>query len=95
MTHQLPHKYEKRDIGINKKYLVQACALNCTHYLTIKASVGKASICWKCEKPFVLTKASSRLSKPRCLSCKERRKPELKNVDKTALQDILAKMGLK
>jgi hypothetical protein len=92
-VHDGPHKYGKRDIGSLKVFYVQHCYLKgCTHYLTIKAAINQESICWKCDKPFSLTRASSRLAKPRCLSCKEVRKKEVLAVDRSALANVLGKM---
>lgn len=93
MKHELPHKYEKRDLGVAKPYMVQHCALkSCTHYLSMTAAIGKESLCWKCDKPFILTRLSARLKQPRCLDCKEVRDKRVKAVDQNALAAALGRM---
>jgi len=95
-SHPLPHKYEKRDLGSLKPYYVQACSLkNCTHYLSFNAVIGMESICWRCGTTFIMTKKSSALKYPRCLTCKPSRRKDVAPVDKDAIAAALGRIGIK
>ena len=61
------HKYERQRLG---KSIIYKCALpGCPHYVHKLLAVGKISICWYCEVPFVMTKKSAGLKKPHCGKC--------------------------
>lgn len=63
------HKYRRKFLG-KKGYTVYACALpNCLHYVRRELAEGKESICWRCGKKFVITKADLRRAKPHCKKC--------------------------
>jgi hypothetical protein len=71
------HKYYKSYIGWGKnRKIVYRCALpKCPHYVHEVGAILKASICWRCNKEFVLPKAISLLtSKPWCPDCAKLRK---------------------
>ncbi len=51
------HTYELKDIGINKKYMVLACARPyCLHYIPPKLGIGKASACPRCHRQYYITR---------------------------------------
>ena len=65
------HKYQKIDLSFVKTW---ACALpDCTHYMPKhmeRMVEGKASICWECEKEFVLDRIALTMDRPTCLECR-------------------------
>jgi len=65
------HKYHRVALSYTN---VWACALSdCTHYMpnTLENLViGKKSICWKCEQPFIFDIESMKLDKPICSNCR-------------------------
>lgn len=69
------HKYQEVDIGVNKEYLVWKCAdPDCPtpgHYLIPALVENRKSICFKCDKELILTKAMMSRKKPLCPFCRE------------------------
>lgn len=86
------HKYQEVDIGVNKEYLVWKCAHpECPkpgHYLRPMLVENRKSICFKCDKEFVLTKALMSRKKPICPYCKE----GVSRPDREMIDKILANM---
>lgn len=73
------HKYHKVKLG---KHVVYKCALGgCPHYIRKELVEGRISICWICDEPFQITKVSSSLLRPHCISC-------TKSQSKTQLDSI-------
>lgn len=65
------HKYHKVSLQFG---MVWACALpNCYHYMPMHMTElveGRASFCWKCEKPIILDSENMNAVKPVCTSCR-------------------------
>lgn len=54
------------------------CSLpDCSVKLNIALALGKRSLCWRCEQPFIMTEYSLRLAKPHCDACHKSKKIEL------------------
>lgn len=46
------------------------CTLpDCTFKSSVALSLGKRSLCWRCEEPFIMNEYSIRLAKPHCDNC--------------------------
>lgn len=64
------HKYHRVDF-IGQK--IFACALpDCSHYMPKHMEpmiVGKRSLCWQCDKPFVIGYEHLEQDKPICANC--------------------------
>lgn len=46
------------------------CALpDCNQKMNISLALGKRSLCWRCNEPFIMTEYSLRLAKPHCENC--------------------------
>lgn len=46
------------------------CTLSdCTYKIETQFSLGKETICWRCNKPFEMTTYAMRLAKPHCMDC--------------------------
>ena len=76
------HKYQKKDIGSNKKYEVYKCMIpGCSHYISLKQAEGKLAICHSCNDAFVITRSTltgssgKPLAKPKCPDCINHKKP--------------------
>jgi hypothetical protein len=70
------HRYERVDIGVNKKYEVYKCTLpDCPHYISEALVVGRKSICWRCGNVFTIQK-NLLFKKPHCSDCIERKVDE-------------------
>jgi hypothetical protein len=72
------HQYKRRDIGAKgKPYLVYACNLPlCSHYLHASLLENKFSLCYRCDKPFLLNKENLKLAFPHCDTCTHERKDD-------------------
>lgn len=86
------HKYKREDIGVNQKYLVYRCVLDCTHYIQARFIKGKKSICWRCGKEFIIELPHSRMTKPHCSDCIKRKgvdgKPALSDAEIRELVEV-------
>ena len=72
------HRYMRVRIGKKADYTVFKCTkFGCNHYLPKKLAEGKVCECNRCGEEMVLDARAMRLEKPHCLSCIERRKPEV------------------
>lgn len=77
------HKYKKILIG-SKDYYVYKCMINgCSHYLPLKAAIGRESICWggspdSCEGVTYITEENVKLMTlhPVCEPCRLWRKEQ-------------------
>jgi len=77
-----PYKHSRLKRGRKTiEDLVMACAHpDCLHYITLEEAVGRRSICWKCEKQFILGgtdgpypgRPDRLLRKPLCPSCRSK-----------------------
>lgn len=71
------HKF-KRQIYKNTGTKFFFCVNDCDYKVATELSLGKTSICWRCDKPFKMNLVSIRLAKPHCPDC-HRRKGEAKS----------------
>lgn len=56
--------------GAKKGYEILKCMHpDCNHFIPRPLGIGKRSICWVCEKAFVIDAYSIRLKKPHCTTC--------------------------
>jgi hypothetical protein len=87
------HKYKRKNIGRSKvhSFYVYQCQLNCNHYIREDLLFGRSSICWDCDKEFILQPRGSRpfKLKPICDSCwnikwghKEKKEIKEKDIEK-------------
>ena len=72
------HKYRRITVAGSEVY---GCALpTCTHYMPKHMEsllLGKMSICWSCDEPFVLDSEALREEMPICLNCRSMEVPEM------------------
>lgn len=90
------HKYKKFNLTRNKDkepYYVYQCVLPlCSHYTPVNLSVGKMSLCNRCNEPFIITKetlqgyANRATVRPHCIDCTDKRK---ENPGLTTISDFL------
>lgn len=89
------HKYRKVNIGRKEPYIVYRCMLpDCSHYLPESLIEGKKSICWRCGKEFVMTRAQMDPGityKPVCCTKSEYRS-RLVQKDST-VEDLIKRMS--
>lgn len=71
------HKYRRVYLDKAKQTPVYRCMLpDCSHYIAAILVIGKSSICWKCNGPFVITPAVLQRSEATpCCGCARKRKP--------------------
>ena len=83
------HRYEKTTLGRNK-WPIHRCNLpDCNHYVASELVIGKFSICHRCGEKFIISKPVSRLAKPHCMKCIERKvKPEVKQLVDKMFNDL-------
>ena len=66
------HKF-KRQIYKNTGSRFFFCTNDCDYKVACELSLGKTSICWRCDKPFQMNQVSMRLAKPHCPDCHRRK----------------------
>lgn len=70
MSKKHTHRYHRVTTGAGQ---IWACSLpDCNHFMPAHYTEllpGKATICWECAEPFVLTKAAMERDKPVCPDC--------------------------
>jgi hypothetical protein len=84
-------------IGKLKDYIIFRCFIpGCAHYISEDHIINRKSLCWACDKPFVITYKLIKL-KPVCEDCKKERKAELKAkpIEGFSLEDMLANVAAK
>lgn len=68
------HKYKKikQYPGTHNHTYVFACQLpDCRHIMPLTQIANKASICWDCGEPFIITGKSVYATRPKCKKCIE------------------------
>jgi hypothetical protein len=81
------HKYQRAKLG--SKYIIYKCTLpDCSHFIRKELVPGRRSICWYCNEPFILTKASLRLKSPNCGCRKSNR------VKGSTLEEMITELGV-
>ena len=84
------HKYHKVNLGFADAW---ACALpDCTHYMppTMEKLVeGKKSICWECNKEFIIDIDSMQSKRPICNDCKLGLDSEIESLLTEAIEKFL------
>jgi hypothetical protein len=91
------HKYKRVKIGKKRDYEIYRCMIpGCTHYINAELIENRESICWLCDKVFVITPHLYRI-KPICEDCKTGRKAgvKAKPIEDFSLEDMLANMAAK
>lgn len=91
------HKYKRVKIGKNKDYEVYRCMVpGCSHYVQAELVENRETICWLCDKPFILAVHLLRM-KPICEPCRDMRKSGQKAqpIEDFSLEDMLANMAAK
>lgn len=68
------HRYEKVNIGSEKKFFVFKCMRPaCSHYIPMKLAFNKLCECNRCKEPMIMTKEAMQLRKPHCANCVKRK----------------------
>jgi len=83
------HKYKRIKFGINKRIVFKCIFPSCTRYLVPELTEGELVICNKCEKPFIMDKYATTLSKPHCSSCTNR-----KGVSVDSIEEFIKMTGV-
>ena len=64
------HTHKLKRIRYKSGNTIFFCVLpDCSYKANIALSLGKRSICWRCNSPFILSEYSLRLAKPHCENC--------------------------
>jgi hypothetical protein len=63
------HRYQRFRLKQSGKVVYRCMIPGCTHYLFEEFALGQKSICNRCDKEFVMTRAAMDLKKPHCLEC--------------------------
>lgn len=94
MPHKIDHvhKYRKMNIAVKpgKKYFVYQCVLDCSHYVPEKLINGKKSLCWKCNKEFIIKNPNQ--VKLKCADCSTNKEINDEELDK--IKNILKNVGV-
>ena len=45
------------------------CLPDCSYKINPSLALGKRSLCWRCDEPFIMNDYSLRLAKPHCPNC--------------------------
>lgn len=92
MNNHRIHKYYRVVLGKLKDYIVYKCALpNCSHFVQRELAVNRQSLCWKCERPFILSLRDLTLAKPICKDCKV---PKEEKVVENKTTELLRRMNI-
>lgn len=84
-AHGGPHFYRRVKMGKNKDYIVYKCIKpGCPHYVPRELAVGRPSLCWSCNKEFIMTSKNLQQAKPTC-GCRSFRQERLAGMDVNAL----------
>lgn len=87
-VHQYVRKELKRKMT-DEPYVIFRCMIpGCTHYLREELAEGQKSICNRCGKDFILTKAAMELKKPHCVECTRGYKRKGKLDERVSVADI-------
>lgn len=70
LTTKSLHIHKLKRIRYKSGNTIFFCILpDCSFKANIALSLGKRSICWRCNNPFIMTEYSLRLAKPHCENC--------------------------
>lgn len=64
-----PHKYLKDKFKQSGTVIFKCVLPGCQHYLNDRFIIGKISLCWRCNQPFLIDKQLKELKKPHCHDC--------------------------
>ena len=91
MTDKTKHIHKLKMIKYKTGNKVFFCSLDCTFKISVQLALGKRSICWRCNEPFIMTEYSLRLVKPHCPQChqsKDKKEIIESNNDISAAQGV-------
>jgi hypothetical protein len=67
------------------------CAMpDCSFKISPPLAIGKRSICWRCERSFILNEYSVRLAKPHCEECHKPKGQVIQILDLDSISDHVA-----
>jgi hypothetical protein len=70
MSAKQPHIHKFKRLTYKSGNQIFFCTLpDCSQKINPALALGKRSICWRCEEPFIMTEYSLRLAKPHCENC--------------------------
>lgn len=70
MVEKKIHIHKLRRLKYKSGNTIFFCALpDCNFKTNVNLALGKRSICWRCEEPFIMNEYSIRLAKPHCDGC--------------------------
>jgi hypothetical protein len=98
MKHLTSHKYQRKNIGRSKEhpfYVYQCTLPTCTHYVRESLIFGRMTICWTCDKEFLIMPIGTRphKRKPICQSCWNVRYGKGTEVKNASIEEILKSAG--
>lgn len=93
------HKLEKVYIGKNKDHLVYICRLpDCSYYAQPIFLPGKSAECYRCGKPFIISKIQVRkgkeMKKLHCENCTHGKVKKEKLSAKVDVTSLLTNLGI-
>jgi len=99
MKNQHTHKYTRVEFKKSKTIIYRCAIEGCTHYIHEPLIVGRFCLCYRCEKPFVITPKTLRAKRLHCEDCnrgkhnKIRIKEVIEDSNKT-LDNILTELNM-
>lgn len=64
------HVHKLKRLKYKSGNVIFFCTLpDCNFKINIALALGKRSICWRCEQPFIMSDYALRLAKPHCEGC--------------------------
>lgn len=70
MTEKQKHIHKLKRLKHKSGNAIFFCALpDCTFKINTALALGKRSICWRCNEPFIMNEYDLRLAKPHCENC--------------------------
>lgn len=94
-THKYQRFYQSED---KRNSAIFRCMLvNCSHFLRLIFIVNKESICWKCDKKFVIGPKEALMKKPTCGCSRKTGSKAKEGIERreedNSLDDILKKIA--
>ncbi|HEY4698981.1 MAG TPA: hypothetical protein VIH27_01220 [Nitrososphaerales archaeon] len=65
------HRYVRIKIGRNQRIEYKCSIPGCTHHVREELAIGRESLCYRCGNVFFLDKENMKLTRPRCINCKQ------------------------
>lgn len=96
MTTEHTHTYQRwKRRGPENEMWYRCTDSKCTHVSPKSLLRGKAALCNKCGKEFLLDPESLLYAKPTCMDCRGSKKAKAYQANKSIITSMLSKLGLR